>query len=324
MEFEFSAGAVIYSYRNDARRYLFLKRKEGWLDLPKGHIEKEEHAEDAAVRETREETGLDIRLVPFFKKKDEYWFAENGGKVRKTNTFFIAEEIPEKEAVKVSFEHVGYEWLTKEEANKRLKFKDQKELIDSADSYINKKESIDELNGKYGKLPTSTNEWNLSHRFVPGEGNLDAKVMFIGQAPGRYEDEQLRPFIGRAGELLTKLIKRAGLNRDDVYITSVVQFFPPKNRLPTSDEAELCIPFLTRQLDIVKPQVVVLLGNFAAKSVIDGGEVMKNHGKLLKIDRYDCDFFVTLHPAAAVRLKKHLPTIENDFEELKRLLKNNP
>src|SRR5271154_3141943 len=103
------------------------------------------------------------------------------------------------------------------------------------------------LNSKYKRLPALIKGWSLSRRFVPGEGPLTAKVMLIGQAPGRTEDELLRPFIGTSGKFLDTLIGMAGLERKSVYICSVVQYFPPKNRIPTDEEIEACNGFLLRQ-----------------------------------------------------------------------------
>jgi uracil-DNA glycosylase len=180
---------------------------------------------------------------------------------------------------------------------------------------------IDEINKEYEVLPKKYSNWGLSSNFVPGDGPTDAKIMIIGQAPGRNEDEQRKPFIGSAGKLLTSLIKRAGLERENVYITSVVQFFPPENRLPTEDEAQYCLPFLKRQIKTIKPKLIVLLGNFSAFNVAGIDQVMKNHGKLIESEEYGCDLFITLHPAAAVRIKTNMPVIEKDFENLGEIIK---
>lgn len=188
-------------------------------------------------------------------------------------------------------------------------------------SGISRKEEMQELNDQYARLPNSQDNWNLSRRLVPGDGPLDAKIMIIGQAPGRFEDQEGKPFIGAAGKFLNLMITIAGLKREDLYITSVVQFFPPENRLPTDEEAELCMPLLERQIEIIKPKLIVVLGNFSSINITGIGEVTKNHGRVIEDSKRNCKIFITLHPAAAVRIKANVPTIEADFRNLKELVK---
>ena len=178
---------------------------------------------------------------------------------------------------------------------------------------------MEQLNEEYGRLPDRNKNWSLSRRLVKGEGSLDAAVMFVGQAPGANEEKEGRPFIGISGRLLDRLIASAGLKRGSCYITSVVQFFPPKNRIPTDDEIGLCKNFLFEQIEIIKPRIVVLLGSVAARTVIDAEEIMKKHGTCMKKGKVV--YFLSLHPAAAVRLKKNVPVMEKDFKKLKELVK---
>src|SRR5213593_4654925 len=103
---------------------------------------------------------------------------------------------------------------------------------------------------------------------VYGVGNPNADLMFIGEAPGRDEDIQGEPFVGRAGQLLTKIIEAIGLKREDVYIANVIKCRPPGNRNPEPDEVETCEPFLFQQIDAIKPKVIVALGTFAARSLL--------------------------------------------------------
>src|SRR5580658_2882600 len=105
-------------------------------------------------------------------------------------------------------------------------------------------------------------------QIVFGVGNPNADLMFIGEAPGADEDIQGIPFVGRAGQLLTKIIEAIGLTRDDVYIANVIKCRPPQNRNPEPDEVETCEPFLFRQIDIIKPKVIVALGTFAARTLL--------------------------------------------------------
>lgn len=139
--FEYSSGIIVYKYSAGERKYLFLRRKEGFLDLPKGHIEKGEHALDAAIRETKEETGLDVVPVPSFKHNQEYWYTGSSGeRIKKSVTMFLG-KAPDNGNVDVSFEHTGHVWLTLKEAEKKLSFKNQIEMLAKADNYINQLES---------------------------------------------------------------------------------------------------------------------------------------------------------------------------------------
>lgn len=299
-------------------RYLFLKREEGWLDMPKGHIERGESPEDAAIREAKEETGLTVRLVKGFRDDRSYWFVFKKERIRKQLYMFLA-SVDANATPRVSWEHKSYVWLTYDEAMKKISFGDQREMLERANEYIKRLDEMEGLNHEYRNLPKTIKKWGLSRSFVPGEGPLDAKVMFVGQAPGRNEDEQKRPFVGMSGKLLDRLIKLAGLNRRNVYICSVVQFFPPLNRAPTYDEIENCRGFLLRQIEIVNPKIIVLLGSIASKTLANIESIVGEHGRL--IEKNKRRYFVTLHPAAAVRLKKHIPAIEADFKKLKGIVK---
>ncbi|MCX8083597.1 MAG: uracil-DNA glycosylase [Calditerrivibrio sp.] len=104
---------------------------------------------------------------------------------------------------------------------------------------------------------------------VPGEGNLNAVLMFVGEGPGADEDEQGRPFVGKAGQLLTKMIEAMGYKRDEVYIANIVKCRPPNNRAPFDEEAFACINFLKRQIDIVCPKIIVCLGSTATKYLLN-------------------------------------------------------
>ncbi len=316
MKFIYDGGMVVYTNRKSKRMFLFLNRSEGWLDMPKGHIEKNETALDAAIRETFEESGLKANPDKFFKYATDYWYNENGEKTKKTITFFLS-KVPGSSKVKVSWEHSGYEWLDFGNSMKRLKFDDQKKLIKAANEYIDKKELIEKLNNEYKSLPSKYKDWNLSSNFVAGEGPLDAKVIVIGQAPGRNEDIEGRPFVGISGKLLDNLINKSGLKRSEVYITSVVQFFPPKNRMPSDREIAACKPFLIKQIGIIRPKLIVLLGSLAAKELCGEKSVTKTHGSIIEnVYKY----YITLHPAAAVRMKKNVPIIEGDFRKLRSIL----
>jgi len=314
MRFEYSAGAFIYYVANDGIKFLILSREKDH-DIPKGHIEKGETALDAAKREVKEETGLTPEFLPFFSLTTKYFFYDKKEKVMKTVKFFIAKSTTDK--VKISFEHTGYAWLGYDDAYKTIGYADIQHVFPQVYEYVKRNEAMQSLNQEYSKLPQQTRTWNLSKNFVPGEGPLNAQIMIIGQAPGRNEDEQKRPFVGRGGMLLDQLLKKAKIKRSECYITSVVQFYPPGNREPTSEEIKMCKPFLDRQIEIIKPKYVLLLGNIAASAVLGISTVASTHGTKVEKDGMTC--FVTFHPAAALRFKNIAEQMQKDlisFSEL--------
>ncbi len=152
---------------------------------------------------------------------------------------------------------------------------------------------------------------------VPGEGPADAKFMFIGEAPGRREDETGRPFVGRSGKLLRESMRKAGLDPGDCFITSPIKCRPPKNRKPRKDELEACRPWLEKQIEVVDPSVVVLLGNFATKALLEKTGVTKLHGEWEK--RGGRLFFVTFHPAAVLRGMVKREEYVRDLEKARKL-----
>lgn len=153
---------------------------------------------------------------------------------------------------------------------------------------------------------------------VPGEGLEDARVLFIGEAPGREEDLSGKPFVGRAGKLLTKLLEDAGLKRNRVFITSVIKCRPPGNRLPKRDETNACYPYLNEQIRILKPDIIVLLGNTAIKTVVGLNGITKLHGKVIIKEKEN--YLPMFHPAAGVRNRKLIPLMKEDMEGLSRHL----
>ncbi len=153
---------------------------------------------------------------------------------------------------------------------------------------------------------------------VPGEGSVNARVMFVGEAPGAREDESGRPFVGRSGELLTNLITGIGLTRESVFITSILKSRPPKNRTPQRSEVQACIPYLERQFEIISPEVVVLLGSVAVSSVIGPWKMAEAHGRFYEGSQWK--FFITYHPAAALRFPKTKDAMQADFELLRHEL----
>jgi len=158
-------------------------------------------------------------------------------------------------------------------------------------------------------------------RAVFGVGNPEADLMFVGEAPGFHEDQQGEPFVGAAGQLLTKLIEtKLGLKRSDVYIANTLKCRPPGNRDPLPDEVEACKPFLREQLQLIKPRVLVALGNFAAK-LLTGSSlgITKLREREFKM-RDGTPLMCTFHPAAALRGGNAANGIAADFEKIKAVL----
>jgi len=155
---------------------------------------------------------------------------------------------------------------------------------------------------------------------VPGIGNEHADIVFVGEAPGRSEDKYGKPFIGSAGKKLDEALKYAGLTREEVYITNIVKCRPPKNRIPTDHEKIMCSMYLEKELLIIDPKIVCLMGNTAYHSILNGKEISKNHGKI--IDKDDKTYFVTFHPAAMIYNKKLDAVFKNDIKNLVKIVKN--
>jgi DNA polymerase len=155
---------------------------------------------------------------------------------------------------------------------------------------------------------------------VPGEGQLAAKVMFIGEAPGRSEDDKGRPFVGAAGRILDDLLQKAGIERSQVFITNVVKCRPPNNRVPEEDEAAACRPYLDRQIALIKPKVICILGRTAYSSLLRGSSITANRGKI--VEKAGQKYFLTFHPAAAIYNKSLLASLEADLKKLAKEIKD--
>ena len=154
---------------------------------------------------------------------------------------------------------------------------------------------------------------------VPGEGPEDAEIMFVGEAPGFYEDQQARPFVGPAGRFLEELLASVGLRRDQVFIANVIKCRPPENRDPLPKEIEACRKWLARQIELIKPKVIATLGRYSLAWFFPGESIGRIHGQ----PRYrDGTCFLPLyHPAAALHAGNMRRTIEEDFRRLPTILK---
>lgn len=149
---------------------------------------------------------------------------------------------------------------------------------------------------------------------VFGVGNPKAALMFVGEAPGADEDEQGEPFVGRAGQLLTKLLKGAGLSREEVYIANILKCRPPKNRPPEPDEIAQCTPWLRKQLELIRPRIVCSLGNFALSFFLGAGGITRMRGKFVPKEEFLV--FPTYHPSYLLRVPGEMSVAQADFKTL--------
>lgn len=157
-------------------------------------------------------------------------------------------------------------------------------------------------------------------KLVPGEGPKKAKIVFIGEAPGKEEERLRRPFVGRAGKLLDRSLEEIGLARKKVYITNVVKIRPTNrdggNRKPTPQEIKKHLPYLQRELKKLKPKIIVLLGSTSVEAILGKSySVTKFHGKIIK--KESRKYLITYHPAAILRFSKYRRHFQNDLKKLR-------
>lgn len=158
------------------------------------------------------------------------------------------------------------------------------------------------------------------HHKVPGQGDGNASLMFIGEGPGADEDLQGLAFVGAAGQLLTKMIAAMGMTREQVYICNVVKCRPPRNRAPEPQEAEACLPFLRAQFSLVRPKVIVLLGATAARAVLgDQTRITRDRGRW--VEKKGVWFMPTYHPAALLRDESKKRDAWHDLQAVRDKLK---
>lgn len=170
--------------------------------------------------------------------------------------------------------------------------------------------------------------WKGRTLAVPGEGDPDAKIMIVGEGPGAEEDRLGRPFVGRAGKFLDKMLDVANLDRESVFITNVVKCRPPENRDPKKEEINACKGWLEKQISIIDPQIVVVLGRIALKRLLDKDKIGELRGKTVE-KKYFSDgkvvsrkYFITYHPSAGIRSpEKFGGAIKEDFKKLSSLIR---
>ncbi len=184
-------------------------------------------------------------------------------------------------------------------------------------SMANKVEKLNHLREELGsnnKLPLSK-----TANLVFGEGDANAKLLFIGEAPGFHEDKLGRPFVGRAGQLLNKLLEQNKITRESVYITNIVKRRPPENRDPLPEEIEAYKPYLEKQIEIIGPKVIATLGRFSMNYFMPEAKISQCHGKVFKLEgRLLLPLY---HPAAALRSTGVLKDLEADFRKIPHILK---
>jgi len=156
---------------------------------------------------------------------------------------------------------------------------------------------------------------------VFGEGNPDTKLMFIGEAPGREEDLQARPFVGDAGMLLTRLIEKMGFQREDVYIANIVKCRPPMNREPDRDEIERCMGFVEKQIEIIHPEIIVSLGRISAQTLIGSTELKMKDIRGTLFDYKGITLIPTFHPAYLLRNPKDKWLTWSDAQKVLEILR---
>ena len=186
--------------------------------------------------------------------------------------------------------------------------------------------TLDELHGLIRNCTKCGELVEYRSQAVPGVGPADARVFFIGEAPGRWEDKKGEPFVGDAGAYLTELLEKIGMNRDQVFISNIVKCRPPENRNPKTPEMEACAPYLERQLSLIKPDLVVLLGRFALERFFPKEKITEAAGvpRPKVIAGREITFLPLLHPAFGIRRQDLKPEIEKQFWIIREMLDASP
>jgi len=190
---------------------------------------------------------------------------------------------------------------------------------------MDKQEKMKELQDKLKDIDTDLAK--QANNLVMGEGDINADIVFIGEAPGFNEDKQGKPFVGRAGKILDELLESLDLKREDIFITNIVKHRPPRNRNPTIEEIKIYSPYLDEQLGIIKPKIICCLGNFATKYILEKyglkdkiEGITKIRGQVFKISTLSgiVKIIPLFHPAVATYDPNKLETLKKDFEILKK------
>jgi uracil-DNA glycosylase family 4 len=195
-----------------------------------------------------------------------------------------------------------------------------------------KEKELEKIKKEVLKLQGGLADLRRTEKYHPvmGEGSLTPKIMFIGEAPGENEAKTGRPFVGRAGKLLDELLAEVNISREEVFITSIVKDRPPKNRDPLPDEIDAYAPFLDKQMEVLKPNVIATLGRFSMTYIMSRyglgnqlGPISSIHGKVLTTKmpwREEIKIVPLFHPAAAIYNQSLKPALVEDFKVLKTLI----
>lgn len=181
---------------------------------------------------------------------------------------------------------------------------------------MNQRDQLDQLAQEIIAANVTPDLRAQATQLVMGDGNANADIVFIGEAPGQKEDEQGIPFVGAAGKFLNEMLASANLKRSDIYITNIVKYRPPNNRDPSPEEKSAFWPYLMRQLDIINPRVVITLGRHSGERFMPNLHISQDHGKARHITYRDHTFLVIplYHPAAALYNGSLRPVLIEDFQ----------
>lgn len=182
-----------------------------------------------------------------------------------------------------------------------------------------KQQLLDELKARIEKDDPTPELRKGATQLVFGDGNTDAEIVFIGEAPGKNEDEQGKPFVGAAGKFLNEMLEMISLKREDIYITNIVKYRPPNNRDPEPDEKEKFLPYLQEQLDIIGPKLIVTLGRHSMDVLLPGLKISQVHGQPKRFK--DRVYLPLFHPAAALYNGGMRQTLIDDFALIPVILK---
>ena len=180
---------------------------------------------------------------------------------------------------------------------------------------MNKQDKLIALESEIASIQAGSDLSIQATQMVMGEGSLDAEIVFVGEAPGKKEDELGRPFVGAAGKFLDEMLAAASLDRQDVYITNIVKYRPPNNRDPSPEEKREFWPYLMRQLEIIQPKAVITLGRHSGAAFIPDLVMSMDHGRARKVKYHQQEFLVIplYHPAAALYNGSMRQTLIDDF-----------
>jgi len=190
---------------------------------------------------------------------------------------------------------------------------------------MNSGDKLKKLNKEMERSSACCHLAKVRINIVPGEGNAEAKVMFIGEGPGQKEDEQGRPFVGQAGQLLNELLAGIGYERKDVFIANVLKCRPPNNRDPLPEEVATCWPWLKKQIEIIDPLIIIPLGRHAMERFLPGMKISQVRGKIMRRNVPELGikvFMPTYHPAAALYHREWLGALKEDFRKIPRIIEH--